>query len=81
MEKKIAQRKLEELIENRLAMQSTQRNLISYGVATPTLSYLKSIDFAVKFENLTEFQKRSFLQLIAGVYWKSAQNLITTCYK
>lgn len=80
MEKKINVENLENLIESRLAMQSTQRNLITYGVNNPTLSYLKSLAFATKLRGMHEFQKRSLLQLIAGVHWKSAEALINKYY-
>jgi hypothetical protein len=77
MDKKIQITKLEELIESRLAMQSTQRNLLAYGIITPTLTYIKSNDFAAKFETLSEFQKRNLLHLIAGPFnWRNAQSLI-----
>ena len=66
------------LIESRLSMQSTQRNLLSFGVTIPTIRYILSPEFySNKYINLTEYQKRNILQLLAGPFeWEKARTLI-----
>ncbi len=69
---------LNNLIESRLSMQSTQRELRdSYGVLVPTVKYLTSYTFGQKLKGFNEYQKRSLFTLLAGPFnWKSAAKLI-----
>lgn len=66
---------IQNLIEGRLAMQSTQRSLLTYGVKNPTISYIFSKNFYEKYESFNELQKKHLLQVLAGPinWWKAKQ--------
>jgi hypothetical protein len=69
---------LNNLIQSRLAMQSTQRALRDhYGITTPTLEYFLSRAFASRIQSFSSFQKRGLFTLLAGPFnWKAAERLI-----
>lgn len=69
--KKITEKQLFNIIQDRLSLQSTQRNLESYRLPKykNDISYFQSADFISTFKNWDNKKQEKFLQNLAGNYW------------
>jgi hypothetical protein len=77
MAKKINKQGLEVLINSRLGMQSTQRNLAVYNISVPSFKHFKNEEFLKRYGDFTSLEKRRFLNIVAGpIFWRDAQELI-----
>lgn len=71
--------KLEMLIESRLQLQSTQRELLSLGIQYPFLNFFKTKQFSEIYTNMSSLKKKSFFNVVAGpINAKRAENLINS---
>lgn len=76
--KNLTETQLINLIEGRLGLQSTRRQLDTYEI--PGLNYsfqfLKSSTFSKTFSGWTEEKRKNFLKCVAGEKWGAAAKFI-----
>lgn len=68
---------LKNLIESRLLLQSTQRNLLVYSLNCKSFDDILSPKFIGRINKLPEFQRKSILINVAGpIYWRQLQEIL-----
>lgn len=75
----ISNNQLHNLIAERLTLQSTQRNLSVFKIASKNLNarYFESAEFARTFSEWDEQKQKNFLETVSGRYSENFNNLIT----
>lgn len=74
--KQITKQELEQIIEDRIGMQSTKRELFAaYKIKDPSLNYFHSTEFKEKLDKMVPIQKKMLISLIAGKYSRAASEL------
>lgn len=74
--KNLTEKQILNIIEERLNLQSTRRNLEIYGVKNYNLNYFQSSEFGRLFKEWDQQKQEKFLKNLAGNYWTKLGNYV-----